>query len=169
VTRSLELRIRHAAPADRAWLLPLVPRLHEFGPPPWREVRHMNAAVAEGLAAALEAPAEGTALLVAEQAADAAPLGFVHVVTAADYFTREPHGHVSDLVVARAGEGRGVGRALLAAAERWALARGYRLLTLNVFVGNDRARALYERCGYVPEWTKMVKELRASRRARGRE
>jgi phosphinothricin acetyltransferase len=54
---------------------------------------------------------------------------------------------------------RGVGRALLDAAECWARGRGYRLLTLNVFVGNTRAHGLYERAGYEPEQTRMIKVL----------
>lgn len=71
-----------------------------------------------------------------------------------------------DIVVDRAGEGRGVGRALLAAAERWAEAAGYPWLTLHVFEGNDRARRVYERTGYVAEWTRMLKPLTQSPDAR---
>jgi ribosomal protein S18 acetylase RimI-like enzyme len=61
--------------------------------------------------------------------------------------------------VTKAGEGRGIGRALLDAADRWAEANGYPWLTLHVFEGNDRARRLYERHGYVAEWTRMFKRL----------
>ena len=159
-------RIRPAVPADREWILPLVPRLHEFGPPPWRPVDVMDAAERGTVAAALDGPRDDAALFVAEDAAGGAasrstPLGFVYVVTMADFFTGERHGHVFDIVVARDGEGRGVGRALLDAAERWARGCGYRLLTLHVFVGNGRARALYERAGFEPEQTKMVKVLDA--------
>ena len=48
----------------------------------------------------------------------------------------------------------------MAAAEDWSLAQGHRLLALNVFGDNHRARALYERLGYGPDTTKMVKVLR---------
>ena len=85
--------------------------------------------------------------------------GFVHVHTAGDFFTGGTHGHVSDLVVASGVEGRGVGRALMAAAEGWARERGYRLLTLNVFGDNRRALELYTRLGYQPDTTKLVKVL----------
>jgi GNAT superfamily N-acetyltransferase len=163
VASAFELRIRPATREDRDWIVALVPRLHEFGPPPWRVAELMDAFVADEIAAAVDAPLEDSVVFVAEQARDAAPLGFVYVVTEVDYFTRERHGHVSDIVVAQAGEGTGVGRALLEAAEQWAGARGYRLLTLNVFVKNERAHAVYEHCGYVPEWTKMVKELGSGR------
>jgi ribosomal protein S18 acetylase RimI-like enzyme len=45
--------------------------------------------------------------------------------------------------------GRGVGEALLRAVERWACRRGAGELRLAVMLGNDPARRLYERQGYV--------------------
>ncbi|MEO8449865.1 MAG: GNAT family N-acetyltransferase, partial [Gemmatimonadota bacterium] len=83
----------------------------------------------------------------------------VSLRTDRDYFTAASVGHVVDIVVARAGEGRGVGRALLVAAERWGQKAGYPWLTLHVFEGNDRARRVYEEAGYVVEWTRMLKPL----------
>ena len=159
-----EWRVRPAEPADREWVLALVPRLHEFGPPPWRAPNDMDAAESRAVAAAFDEPRDDAALFVAEEGADGraphgTPLGFVYVVSDIDFFTHEPHGHVFDIVVSREGEGRGVGRALLDTAERWARERGYRLLTLNVFVDNTRARAVYDRAGFQPELTRMVKVL----------
>ena len=165
----VEFRIRSATPEDRSWILPLVPRLHAFGPsgpPPWRPVPRMDAAESAVMTAALaqvaEQPADAAVLVAEDAGADGAtPLGFVHLITQTDYFTGEPHGHVSILVVSPEGEGRGIGRALLAASEAWARERGYALLSLNVFEGNRRARALYDRAGYTPETIKMVKVLTA--------
>jgi len=159
---SAEFRIRPARPSDSDWITALAPRLHEFGPPPWREVADMNAAVAAGLARDLADPPPGAAMFAAEDA-DGTPLGFVSLRTDRDYFSDEPVGHVTDIVVAKAGEGRGVGRALLATAERWAEEHGYPWLTLHVFDGNDRARRLYEQVGYVPEWLRMLKPLKRPR------
>jgi GNAT superfamily N-acetyltransferase len=153
------LRIRTATLEDRAWLLPLSARLHDFGPPPWRPREQMDRAVAEAIGRAIETPGPDWAVFVAEDDGGR-PRGFVHVHTATDYFTGEVYGHVSDLVVAAEGEGRGVGRALMAAAEDWSVAQGHRLLALNVFGDNHRARTLYERLGYRPDTTKMVKVLR---------
>ena len=47
--------------------------------------------------------------------------------------------------------GRGVGRALLDEAIRWARAQGLHKLTLDVFPHNDAAIALYRRAGFVEE------------------
>jgi RimJ/RimL family protein N-acetyltransferase len=47
----------------------------------------------------------------------------------------------------------------LRAAEGWARAQGLELITLNVFAGNQRARAVYERIGYAPETLRYVKLL----------
>ena len=43
------------------------------------------------------------------------------------------------------------------AAEDWARANGYSRLTLNVFEGNARARAVYEKFGYQVETIRYVK------------
>jgi ribosomal protein S18 acetylase RimI-like enzyme len=156
----MDIRIRRARPDDAGWIVALAPRLHEFGPPAWREVDSMNAAVQADLTRELANPGPGAAILAAEDSGGT-PLGFISLKTDRDYFTGVPVGHVSDLVVARAGEGRGVGRALLEAAERWAREAEYPWLTLHVFEDNSRARRLYEQAGYVVEWIRMLKPLAA--------
>ncbi len=153
------LRVRPAAAQDREWILRLAPRLHDFGPPPFRPRDAMDRAVVASIGGALAGGAPGAEVLVAE-GPGGEPLGFVHLHGARDFFTGEEHGHVSDIVVAPEAEGRGVGRALMAAAEDWARARGYRLLSLHVFEDNARARALYERLGYQPDIRRMIKTLR---------
>jgi ribosomal protein S18 acetylase RimI-like enzyme len=154
--------MRRAAAADRDWILSQAPRLHEFGPPPWRPRAVMDAAVARSIADTLDHATDDAIVLVAEDERGRL-VGFIHMCSESDFFTAERHAHVSDLVVARDGEGRGVGRALLEAGERWARERGYRLVTLNVFRDNERARALYERAGYVAEITKFTKVIDPSR------
>jgi RimJ/RimL family protein N-acetyltransferase len=47
--------------------------------------------------------------------------------------------------------GRGVGRALLQALEAWARTKGVHRLELTVDVANQRAIALYEKCGFERE------------------
>jgi ribosomal protein S18 acetylase RimI-like enzyme len=157
--RDTGIRIRPARPDDVSWMTPLAPRMHEFGPPPWREVGVMDDAVAVQWARELAAPTPGSAMLVAEDSSGAA-VGFVWLKSEPDFFSEDLiTGHVVDIVVAREGEGRGVGRALLAAAERWAEDAGYPWLTLHVFAGNERARRVYEKAGYEEEWTRMFKRV----------
>ena len=117
----------------------------------------MNEAEATATAAAIASGPDRIVLVAIDD--DGARVGFVHVETAVDFFTHESHGHISTLIVASGGEGRGVGRALLDAAERWCRARAYRLLTLNVFEANAAARRLYDRAGYCVDTIKYLKEL----------
>lgn len=63
-------------------------------------------------------------------------------------FRAKPLLNVHDLAVVPARRGRGIGRALLAAAEERARAAGCCKLTLEVQDGNARARAVYERFGF---------------------
>jgi RimJ/RimL family protein N-acetyltransferase len=70
--------------------------------------------------------------------------------------TRDPHpasAHVADLglMVAATHRRRGVGRALLRAADDWARRASVSKLELHVFPHNEPAIALYERCGYERE------------------
>jgi ribosomal protein S18 acetylase RimI-like enzyme len=148
---------RPACPDDRAWLVPLSARLFEFGPPPWRSRDSMYLAVGRSLERVVCEPSSDAEIVVAEDA-HREPLGFVSLQTATD-FTGEIHSHITDLVVCSIAEGRGVATALLRQAESWAMARGHRLLTLNVFPDNNRARNLYERAGFLSDMMKLLKEL----------
>ncbi len=58
---------------------------------------------------------------------------------------------IRGLAVSPSHQRRGVGRALVAAAEAAARERGARRLTLRVLAPNTAARALYEACGFVVE------------------
>jgi ribosomal protein S18 acetylase RimI-like enzyme len=152
------VRIRPASAADRDWILRLAPRLHDFGPPPYRTREVMDRAVVASIDEALSGARPDATVLVAAGASGEL-LGFIHLHGAKDFFTGEPHGHVSDIVVAPEAEGRGVGQALMAAAEAWARSLGYRLLSLHVFDGNARARAFYRQLGYGADIVKLIKTL----------
>jgi ribosomal protein S18 acetylase RimI-like enzyme len=56
--------------------------------------------------------------------------------------------------------GRGIGTALMAAAEDWARGRDLDVLDLDVATPNEAGRRLYERLGYVRTAETMVKPLR---------
>lgn len=152
------LRVRPATTKDRDFVLGLVRRFVEFGVPPWREPPGIVAAVERSLEGSIEHPAEDSALMVAEDEAGGR-LGFIRLETRPDHFTGERLGYVSEVAVAGGGGGRGVGRALMEAGEAWARDRGYRLLTLDVFAGNERARSFYRRLGYGEDSLSMAKEL----------
>lgn len=153
------IHIRSARPDDWPFIDRLIPRLHEFGPPPWRDVREMDEGVRRVLKQVVAAVPAESAVLIAEDASGR-PVGFIHLETEVDYFTEASHGHVSDIAVSREGEGSGVGRALMAEADTWARGRGYPFLTLNVFTHNERARRLYRRLGYGEDVVRCVKDLR---------
>jgi GNAT superfamily N-acetyltransferase len=151
------MRIRLVLPDDRAFVLAAAHRLASFGPPAWRpseDIVHGEARTLEGFFAA---PPAGSALLIAES--EGARVGFAYLERLQDYFTLEQHGHVGMLVVTEEAAGKGVGGALMRAAEAWAREHGYRRLTLNVFATNHAARAVYEHLGYAPETLRYVKIL----------
>jgi ribosomal protein S18 acetylase RimI-like enzyme len=152
-------RIRSARPADRPFIVRLVPRLADGFPlPSWRTPAEVVRAETTTLEAALDAEPTRARLLVAESVTGE-PGGFVYLEQHIDYFRQTPHAHVSVLAVAVEAEGQGAGRALLEAAETWTREQGLGMLTLNVFSGNGRARSVYERLGYAPETIRYVKPL----------
>lgn len=154
----MALVIRPATAADREFTLALADRLASFELPAWRASSEVVEGDRRALAAWFDNPSSsGEALLIAEL--DGAPAGAVYLVTLVDYFHQRPHGHVSVLAVAEQAEGRGVGSALLDAAAAWARRHDFDRLTLSVFVGNQRARKVYERQGFRPELLRYVKPL----------
>lgn len=163
-TSRSDVTVRPGHGDDRAFVLGLVPRLHGFALPPWRTAAQLERSERDELARVFDAIDRGAfpgdeTLVVAELAGSRA--GFLHALTRADFFEQRPAGHVSTIVVAPEAEGRGVGRALLDAAEAWARSRGYPTLGLNVFERNARARAAYERSGFGLETLHYVKRLGA--------
>lgn len=151
------MHIRPATIDDKPAILALVPRLHEFGPPPWRDLVTMTEIDKVKISGSVANSDDGGAILVAEVEGQLA--GFVRLFPATDYYSDRPHGHVSDLIVNPAFEGRGVGRALLSEAEVWAKDRGYTWLTISVFEENERAARIYEKAGYGRDMLRLVKPL----------
>ena len=66
---------------------------------------------------------------------------------------------IYDIEINESHRGRGLGRALLTAAEAWCAEHGSSSVRLNVFAPNFTARALYESAGYVPTSTHMMKRI----------
>jgi ribosomal protein S18 acetylase RimI-like enzyme len=154
----LKVRIRQAEIKDKDFILSLVPRLAEFGPPPWREPSQIISGEQRALDNALTTNPPKTAIFIAEDGEGSA-LGFIHLHSSIDFFTLEEHGHISVITVAASGEGLGIGSALMKAGEEWARQQGYRILTLNAFVENHHARGLYQKLGYGEEMIKYLKVI----------
>jgi ribosomal protein S18 acetylase RimI-like enzyme len=106
----------------------------------------------------LSDPSSDTVFFIAEDE-KGIPLGFIQLHAGGDYYHHEKHGHISNVIVAREGEGRGIGSLLMQKAEEWARANGFRWLTLSVFAQNLRARDVYKKLGYGEDIMKYVKEL----------
>ena len=151
-------RIRPALPDDSVFVVTAAQRLAAFGLPDWRPGEEIVSGEVRTLRAFFEAPPAGSALLIADSE-EGRSLGFVYLERLQDYFTLAEHGHVGMLVVTEEAAGKGVGGALMRAAETWARQQGYRKLTLTTFEGNDAARAVYEHLGYAVKTLRYVKIL----------
>lgn len=157
MTRAAPL-LRPATPDDEAFLLGLMGRLAAFPVPEWRTAEEIASADNLILIAALREPKPSNLVLIAEDPTGT-PVGGLLVSTATDYFTGRQHAHIEVVAVTVAASGRGLGRAMIDAAERWAVERGYEQITLTVFATNEAARAIYEHLGYRAETIRYWKRL----------
>ncbi|HEU4427142.1 MAG TPA: GNAT family N-acetyltransferase [Myxococcota bacterium] len=126
----------------------LVTLLDAYARDPMGGERPLPAAVRERLVPDLqERIANGTALvMIARRAGE--PLGVAVCFLGYSTFAARPLLNLHDLAVVEKARGAGVGRALLAAVETAARARGCVKLTLEVREDNARARRLYRHVGF---------------------
>jgi len=103
---------------------------------------------------------DGSCVLVAEDAAGAV-VGWVHILER-HVLEAEPHAEIGGLVVEEGARRSGVGRALVAAAERWAAERGFSEVVVRTNVVRPGAPAFYGGVGYelVKTSLKFRKRLR---------
>ena len=87
-----------------------------------------------------------TLIFLAEQAE--APVGVAICFLGFSTFAGKPLLNLHDLYVSKECQGQGIGREFLAFLEEEARKRGCCKVTLEVYDSNDRAKALYEKCGY---------------------
>lgn len=154
----LIINIRTATVNDKDFILSLIPRLTEFGPPAWRNIDSMIEVDKAVLSEKLIDPSSETAIFIAEDE-QKNPLGFIHVHSGEDYYNKEPHGHIGDIIIAPEAEGRGIARILFEKAEEWSRSQGFRWLTLSVFTQNEKAREVYKHLGFGEDVMKYVKPL----------
>ncbi|HEX7130263.1 MAG TPA: GNAT family N-acetyltransferase [Rhodanobacteraceae bacterium] len=153
-----DLRIRAADAGDDAFVLSLVERFVGFDLPAWRKRNDCANGIRRDLKRTLENLPAGEALFVAEDE-NGERVGFLRLQKTRDFFSGKPNCHISDLAVAHGHDGQGIGRALLGHAQAWAKQNRCVLITLAVFPGNERARALYERAGFGSDLLRMAKSV----------
>jgi GNAT superfamily N-acetyltransferase len=96
----------------------------------------------------------GHAVLVACRE-DGRLLGWIDI-SVTHHFAVEPYGEIGGLVVSEGFRGAGIGRELLAAAERWVLERGIGQSLVRSRVVRERAHRFYLREGYLHAKTSAV-------------
>ena len=152
------MRIRPALPEDASAILAVQAEAAAERRTIATQPEEIRSAEEESARLAAASPREG-ALLVAEEA------GRVVGICGLARGRRVANAHTADvgLTVATAHRGRGIGRALMLAAEAWARDAGVRKLTLGVFADNERARRLYRSLGYVEEGLRRGQYVLAGR------
>jgi GNAT superfamily N-acetyltransferase len=138
--------IREADFADPAHTTAIVELLDAYATDPRGGGAPLAADVRNRLVSALR---EHPTALVLLAFADHRPVGIAVCFFGFSTFQARPLLNIHDLAVLREWRGRGVGRALLSAAEQHARRRGCCKLTLEVQDANRPARLLYERFGFV--------------------
>lgn len=148
--------IRNYQPADRSVLVEMADRL-SVGRPPWRDPDKWRTAVRSWVEGSIAAVGDDAHAMFVAIGTDRLA-GFVSVSTRT-HFTGVVDAYIGELVVASWAEGHGVGRALLDAAEQWAIGNGYDRLTLETGAANHRARGFYRHAGYQTEDVRLTKLL----------
>ncbi len=150
--------VRPATRTDEAAILEILPRLADFNLPESRNPDHLW----QGDAAMLAEWASGSRtdmnVFVAEDDS-ACIVGSSIVSLREELLSHEPSAHLEVLVLAKSAEGQGLGKRLIAAAEEYAKSHGAITMTLHVFDSNNRARSLYEKCGFNAELLRYIKPL----------
>ena len=152
-TSAVTVVVRPANAADREAVHALAPRLTE-GVAAWRHPAAVASAVRGWVEASLDnAEDRDRAVLVAED--DGAVVGFCSLAVET-HWSGGRDVYISELAVDSTREGRGIGRALVAAALDFAKACGCTQLTLLTGAANTRARAFYGQLGFLEEDVRLT-------------
>ena len=85
--------------------------------------------------------------------------GMIGTITCPSYEHNDPGGRILALVTLRAARRRGIGRALIATAEKDFARRGIRRVALNTQLTREDAHKFYESLGYERNGWRFVKQL----------
>jgi ribosomal protein S18 acetylase RimI-like enzyme len=150
------MQVRRYTGSDRPAVVALAPRLTE-GVAGWRDRAAVRESVLGWVTSSLDTvDGDSHAVFVADD--DGVVLGFVTCGERA-HFTGQVDGYVGELVVAGGCVRRGVGSALMRAAEQWAADRGLSHLTLETGAANTSARGFYGALGYRDEDVRLTKRV----------
>ena len=128
-------------------------RLQE-GVASWRDPEAVRLAVIDWVRESLgDLSDPDSGAFVAER--DGEVVGFVCVSERA-HFTGEVDAYIGELVVSKAAEGAGVGRALVGVAEDWGRARGRKRVVVDTGAANIAARRFYAALGFDEEDVRSV-------------
>jgi ribosomal protein S18 acetylase RimI-like enzyme len=141
----LSIEIREANLADEAHAAGLLAVLGDYASDEMGGGAALDPDVKRRLIPALREQPQALVLLAFS---DAQVVGLATCFFGFSTFAARPLLNVHDLAVLSDFRGRGIGRALLAAAEERARARGCAKLTLEVREDNARARGLYHERGF---------------------
>jgi GNAT superfamily N-acetyltransferase len=151
-------RLAEDKPAILAFIDGLQAFEHGFEPN-----RRLDSSVADEYFAQLsrEAATRPTAAFLAEDAGQAIGWALAYE-TQDDVYVVEAErriAYIAELFVVEAARGKGAGRALIAACEDWARARGTAVVLIGVLPGNARAHAIYGKAGYGAYSLQLRKKL----------
>jgi GNAT superfamily N-acetyltransferase len=152
------IHIRPATIEDRDFMFGQAQRLAAVAALPWHAERDVLAFQHRYMNAAFARPETETACFIAEDETSQR-VGYVFAEASTDFVTLEPCAYVTILAVIETAEGQGVAARLMEAAEHWARQQGFRLICLDVFANNQRARAFYARHGYQDDSLRLTKPL----------
>lgn len=152
-----DITIRTATDADRDFIFELSPCLAEVANLSWHDHKTMHQMQDVYITQTLAQTDKAKITLIAEMAGH--PMGYIHACAHQDDISKEPCGLIPLLAVSPKAQGTGVGQLLMNAAQDWAKAQGFRLLHLEVFANNTKARHFYQKQGFEEEMVRMVKTL----------
>ena len=144
-TLAPDLAITRANFADPADAAAIVAMLDVYARDPMGGGEPLSDDVRERLVPAL-AQVPGAFVLLARLEGEL--VGIANCFTGFSTFAARPLVNIHDMAVAPAHRGKGIARALFAAIEGEARARGACKITLEVLSGNQRAKELYASLGY---------------------
>lgn len=153
----MNFQIRDAQSVDGDQILGMMPRLAAFDVPESRNPEHLWRDDAKLMQSWLDGDARDCLVQVAVD--DAKVLGFTLVRLRPELLSHAPSSHLEAIAVSDSAQGKGVGLALLDAAEDNARSHGADSMTLHVFASNTRAREFYERNNYAGELLRYIKDI----------